>query len=219
MLNDCWLFLDCRIMTGKSFKKCPNRKACKQDALNNPNRQCELPYRLFDPEMGNQLFDTKTLIVENYIEEAFLMGWQPAESIDKYTPYLDGCLWVGGREVFYNCFDFSSLELPKELQALGWAVSEKIPYAFYDFWIDSNNNYHYYLKVVTADQKHQEFGWHSSVSLPYFKYFEDTENNGRFGSMWISFSVEDPRYTDAVKLGWYPPQDYREKVKVHKYEL
>ncbi|MBW4689240.1 MAG: hypothetical protein KME40_30140 [Komarekiella atlantica HA4396-MV6] len=81
----CWLFLDCKILTGKPPQICPNYKSCKYNALYTQNRWCFLADQMWLPETS-QLFKVPTLEVDQWVEnEAREAGWSPA--IDIFYSY------------------------------------------------------------------------------------------------------------------------------------
>ncbi|NJQ96797.1 MAG: hypothetical protein HC784_01995, partial [Hydrococcus sp. CSU_1_8] len=88
MTKECWLFLDCQVMTGYQPSQCPNYKNCQHNAIHSINRACAVPYhRFIDDEF-------RSLEVCVYVEpEAIAAGWHTSVRLPyRYKP---GCLEVG----------------------------------------------------------------------------------------------------------------------------
>lgn len=201
--TDCWLFLNCEMMTGSPPEKCPNRKACKQNAMHSSNRVCKLPYEIekWHPILDEEL---KSWLVVRYDmpEEAKSAGWHPAENFTKYYVYKNRCLWVG-REDWDGWY---CPNLPQELTVLGWATSVELPYWFINVWQDDRGSYRNYLEVITGIAVHQENGWYKALKNLYYK-MSKCGNLFSCDELHVSFPTDDPNYSEAIALGWYPAVD------------
>ncbi|MBD2441610.1 hypothetical protein [Nostoc sp. FACHB-110] len=117
--KDCWLFLDCKVMTGELPENCPNHEVCKDLGLPPQNRMCRIPYQMWLPSI-DQLFKLPTLeVLKSLDNEAKKAGYSTATNI--CYSYKDSCLTIGRDE-----FGFS-LEISAEARALGFAEAEKMP--------------------------------------------------------------------------------------------
>ncbi|MBD2451158.1 hypothetical protein H6G76_29315 [Nostoc sp. FACHB-152] len=184
--TDCWLFLDCEVMTGKPPGKCPNYKQCKQNALHSSNRTCILPFS----------YTNKTCLVvnQNISEEAKSGGWHPAVGL--FYEYEDKTLLVGKK--YWT--------VPESAQALGFAKAEATPY-----WLNSKPGYLYVTRYTPASEypsKFKEAGWYPSIDLPYSIHpdWDDWKNEQKISILEVDFNVDAPEYIEAIAQGWYPAQ-------------
>lgn len=198
--TDCWLFLDCEIVTGKPLEKCPNRKQCKQNALHSSNRKCELPF-------GFRVQDGKTYLAASprMPEEAKSVGWHPA--IELFYEYKDGILLIG------KSFFGNRLTIPEEAKALGFAQAEEPCYGYSD-------NYLHVFKYPSVGTefpaKFIEAGWYPAIDLPYYIHPDwgnwANPNSRKFSVLEVKFDVDAPERAETIAHGWYPAQ----KIKLFK---
>lgn len=192
-MYDCWLYLDCYILTGYSFENCPNKKACEHNAKHSHNTSSFLPYDYYVPNKLNPLYEISTLIVEPYLEQsAKEQGY--ATAINLFYFYEDKALIIGKKH--YG----DSLAIPKKALNLGFAEAENIPYE-YKYKKDKTGEYG--LLTVKTDYDNyaffQDLGWFDAVELPYnIRYDLDI---GAF--LHVEFNSNDFRYLEAIKLGWH----------------
>lgn len=165
--TDCWLFLDCFVMTGFPALSCPNRKHCKQNALHSSNRSCPLPYTYQQalPHYGKPFdYEGSLLVVyPNLPLEAIAAGWHPASKL--FYEYRSGGMWIGTKE---NGGFLSLSNIPQEAQALGFARAVWLPYHVYSDWKERNVSV---LEVgfPKNDPDYQDAifsGWYPACELP-----------------------------------------------------
>ena len=184
----CWLFLDCKLMTGELPENCPNYKSCKHNALHTQNRCCFLPCKMWLPDR-DQLYKVPTLEVLQWIpSEAKEAGYGTA--IDIFYSYHNSCLVIGKDEYGF------SLDIPEEARALGFAESEKIPYEY--------RQLREYGKLDVTDDSHRfrGLGWHVAIFLPY-RFHHDLDTGKLF--IKVEFDYIKWEYKEVIALGWYPP--------------
>lgn len=201
-INECWLFLDCQAMTGLPPSRCPNRKACKQNALHTPNQTCELQYTYHppNPRYDDELFFCRNAhlrVHANCPPEAIQLGWYPGEKL--FYQYRDGKLVVGNPE------GGLAIAIPPAAQALGFAVAEHTPYGF-----NSRPGYLFvtgYRPMEKYPTEFKEAGWYPAMDLPYYfnQTFDDVDLVVR--KMTVSFDIHDSSYSDAIALGYHPACD------------
>lgn len=83
----------------------------------------------------------------------------------------------------------------REAQAVGWCSSVQL---FYSYRPGE-------MVIGKVPVEAQAFGFESAVHLPYSAapYYWDI----RISVLMVVFDVKDPRYQDAIRIGWYPPDD------------
>lgn len=199
--TDCWLFLDCQVMTGQPPEKCPNRKACKQNALHSSNRSCYLPYEVYDPKLGDNLFDCRQLVVSSVTCEksALAAGWHPAESLF-YDISRKGVMLIG--KMFHGNLN---VKIPEAAALLGFARAEETPY-----WLNSKPEclvVTRYCPMSSYPTHFKEAGWYPAVKLPYC-ILPDWDNRD-VSVLKVFFPDDDPEYAEALAAGWYPACDLK----------
>lgn len=187
--EECWLFLDCKEMTGFPQGKCPNFKACKENALHSENRYCNLPYQRYLPQF-DQLFTHPVTYVSFNLDEPTAKEAGYISPSKLFYEYKDNNLLIGK--------EFDSpyhLSIPKEAEELGFARAEEIPFALNPkpglYVTQCHHLDDYPRKFIDA-------GWYPAIDLPFF-------NN--IGKMIVCFDTDDPAYLEAINRGWYPAID------------
>ncbi|MBW4425930.1 MAG: hypothetical protein KME50_16135 [Nostoc desertorum CM1-VF14] len=181
----CWQFLDCQTLTGVSADKCPNAKACKQNALHSHNRSCSLPYQKWLPEL-DQLWDVPTLWVDWEISpEAQEAGYGSPE--DLFYVYKNSCLIIGEDERGYW------REVPSEATPLGFSRAWRLPYKFVKGVLT--------VEIINNHRKFEGMGWAESLPLPY-KLHHDLDTGKQFIRVQLDLSATNTQ--DAIDYGWHP---------------
>jgi hypothetical protein len=90
-ISECWLYLDCKVMTGHASSECPNRRNCMHNALESPNRACPLPYQRY-LLFGDRSLEVCFLECES---EAIAVGWHPAVRLPYEYYAIENILMVG----------------------------------------------------------------------------------------------------------------------------
>lgn len=159
MTKECWLFLDCQVMTGYPSDRCPNYRKCKHNALHSGNRTCILPYT-------RQLWNEDDFLPqENYLRvdydsDAIEAGWQCS------TPLFYS--YNQQRKILEVWDDL--YPIPLEAKQLGFAEAQLLPY----YYCDRQKK----LTVKSFVLKGQELadflaaGWHHAIELPYSRYYD-----------------------------------------------
>lgn len=200
----CWQFLDCQIMTGFPPEKCPNFKACKENARLSRNRSCKIPYtyQIWNPEFDG-LFDHEEawLCVDSDIpEEAIAAGWYPAERL--FYQYFNST------ELHHQCLAIT-LTVPQEAIELGFAAPERLQYNYYTHSSYSElivSNWH---SSIVHFQELLEAGWHPAINLPY--YCTTSYQAPHTPVTVVLFDVRNSHYIEAIAAGWYPGVDMRNR--------
>ncbi|MHC0067335.1 hypothetical protein A4S05_24100 [Nostoc sp. KVJ20] len=184
--KDCWLFLDCKVMTGELPENCSNHEVCKALGLPPQNRMCGIPYQMWLLKI-DQLFKVSTLeVLKSLDSEAKEAGYSAATNI--CYSYKDYCLTVGRDE-----FGFS-LDIPAEARALGFAEAEKMPYQYRRGKLEVINQGCHYPK------KFQDAGWYNPIQLPYcYKTCDQVT------TLFVNFDIIHPEYNELKASGWHPP--------------
>ena len=176
---DCWLFLNCEVLTGFPPEKCPNRKNCKQNALHSHNRSCSLFYE-YDHEDSNY----RKLIVRKIPDYALGLGWEQADPL--FYEYEEGSLTI-------------CRTIPEEAQALGFAKSQVLPYEPHSrpgyLWVSK-----YHGRPYPPEFK--EAGWYPATELPFYRYRDPEDRLVKVLS--VNFRTDDPEYSEAIAAGWHP---------------
>jgi hypothetical protein len=176
MTKECWLFLDCQVMTGYPADRCPNWADCKQNALHTDNRYCWVPYEVFD------FNDHRELMVMRAREpEHKTGGWANPCGI----PYL----WNPGELIVGGMLADLVGSVDEEAEKYGYAAAIKIPYSY-----DPDTKE---LKVeICLTKAHQEAGWGRAVLLPY-QYDLATK------TLEVSFVWAEVENKNAIAAGWH----------------
>jgi hypothetical protein len=178
MTKECWLFLNCQVMTGKTPSQCPNYRHCKYNALNTMNRVCALPYHRF---VDNGLVSLE--VCASVQIEAIAGGWhQPVRLPYRYKPgYLKVGIFTGDLIPY---LDRNHIEA-------GYDIAKDLPYIVLE---------HKQLVVKHAlSQAQKEAGWRTALDLTYRR----RKNPKRWE---VFFDSLDPDYTEAIAAGWYPAE-------------
>lgn len=179
MTKECWLFLDCKTMTGYPPNKCPNYKNCKHNALNSVNRVCALPYERYLSTSAPYLY-----VYPLRSPEAQESGWFPAVRL----PYLyeSKKLEVG----FYAPGIYE--EVTKEAKQAGYEIAKEMPY-----YLTEKPKQLRVKQRVSHEQR--SAGWHSPIDLPLCRKSKP--------SRWeVDFDDLKPEYKEAIAAGWMPAE-------------
>lgn len=179
MARECWLFLDCQVMTGYPPKRCPNYIACLNNAQNSVNRSCSLPYERWLPSNNRYLY-----VIPFYKHESQSAGWHPAMKIP--YEYEKGKLEVGWFQ------DGVAFYLEDEAVKAGYQIAEDLPYTVM-------NNPKQLLVKKCVGKAQAKGGWGSPVDLPMRRRKEPDR--------WeVDFLRCDSSYKEAIAAGWHPPE-------------
>ncbi|MGB3205197.1 MAG: hypothetical protein WBB28_09430 [Crinalium sp.] len=200
-IKECWLFLDCEQVTGKTPDKCPNHKQCKHNALNSNNRVCRLPYTFqhWHPKKDG-LFKNEEywLVVDRDApEEAYEAGWYPPISL--FYEYINNILIV---KRFSNSLPKPDQEIAKQL---GWAEAHSLPFHYFEE--DQRLAVIGYIQMASYPQIFVDAGWYPAVDLPY--YYLEANIFNEFNLLKVCFDgkTENLDYVEAINLGWHPAVD------------
>jgi hypothetical protein len=205
--KECWSFFDCELMTGYLPGECPNHEECKKAYTHNcDSLNCEIPYttgviinRL--PNGENEV--CQCVYVYNYLESSAIeAGYHTA--VDLFYLYSkEGVLVVGQNHPNNNY-----APIPEEAIALGFARAETIPYYLPEYWGGTKSE-QFDRRSTALPQEWIDAGFSPAVELPYVYekcFFLEDEYHFLEERMVVSFDPTDPKYQDAIKVGWYPAE-------------
>ncbi len=181
MTKECWLFLDCLVMTGYPPSQCPNFKDCKHNAFHTGNRSCNLPYTRQLPN-EHEFLPTEPYLRVDCDSDAIEAGWHcPSPLFYSYSQQ---------RKILEVWDDL--YPMPPEAKQLGFAEAHLLPY----YYCDRQKK----LTVKSCVLKGQELadflaaGWHDAIELPYSQYYDYRAKQFIGITVWR----EEP--------GWYPSE-------------